>query len=166
MRALAFVREGGPNGPAFLEWEASQRYRHALGSSSPFYRGLEEGKLRANRCRECGAAWFPPARFCRTDLASADWYDLPGTGRVTSAVVVHSPPPFGGWDAPYVLAAIRLDGTEGGITHRVAGEDVPRHGAAVRARFGPPQGEAHPLLGLFFEVATGTAGGQTSEEER
>ena len=162
MRVLAVGEAGGADRTAFLEWEAWQRYRHALGSSAPFYRGLAEGKLRANRCRDCGAGWFPPARFCRADLGPADWYDLPGTGRVISAVIVHSPPPFGGWDAPYVLASIRLDGTEGGITHRIAGDEAPRYGTKVRARFGAPEGEAHPLLGLFFEVAGETA----SEEEK
>lgn len=162
MRVLSFTQDmdspPGDRAPAFLEWEASQRYRHAVGSNGPFFRGLTEGRLRASSCAECGTCWFPPSPFCRKDLRPAQWRDLPGTGRIISAAVVHSPPPFGGIQAPYVLAAIRLDGAEGGITHRVAGEEAPRHGTPVRARFGAPEGEAHPLLGLFFEVAAEAAG--------
>lgn len=172
MRVLSFTRdansppEGREDGaPAFLEWEASQRYRHALGGNGPFYRGLAEGRLRASRCRECGTSWFPPSPFCRKDLRPAEWRDLPGTGRIVSAAVVHSPPPFGGIRAPYVLAAIRLDGAEGGITHRVAGDAAPRHGAPVRARFGAPEGDAHPLLGLFFEVEEAANGPEPAEGE-
>ena len=153
MRVTGVQREVGPDGrPVFLwQVEMAQRYRHAVGSSNPFYLGLEEGVLRATRCRKCGTSWFPPRRFCDADLFETDWYDLPGTGTVTAATRVHSPPPFGGIDPPYILASIRLDGVEGGITHRVVGSETPGHGTVVSVNF-TEQSPAHPLLAFAFVV--------------
>ena len=153
MRVTGVEQSTGSGGqPVYLlDMEMSQRYRHAVGSSSPFYRGLEEGVLRATRCPECGASWFPPRRFCPTDLTETAWYDLPGTGTVTAATRVHSPPPFGGIDPPYVLASIRLDGVDGGITHRVTGSETPKKGTVVTVIF-IEEAPAHPLLAIAFSV--------------
>ncbi len=134
-----------------LHIEMTQRYRHTLGHAHPFYRGIEAGVLRATRCDACGRSWFPPRRFCDDDLEETGWYDLPGTGTVVAATRVHSPPPFGGVEVPYLLASIRLDGVDGGITHRVIGRTIPRKGTAVAARFTEDE-PAHPLLRIAFEV--------------
>ena len=139
-----------------LHIEMSQRYRHAIGYPEPFYQGVERRVLRATRCEGCGRSWFPPRRFCDTDLEETGWYDLPGTGRVLAATRVHSPPPFGGIRAPYVLASVSLDGVEGGITHRVIGDEIPRKGTAVTVTFMDEE-PAHPLLRMAFKVKEETA---------
>ena len=61
------------------------------------------------------------------------------------------PPPFGGIEAPYTLASIRLDGVNGGITHQVLGDRIPDHGERVRVRF-LEEVPAHPLLRIAFEI--------------
>ena len=152
MRVVGVERSGERCGPSstLLHIEVRHRYRHAVGFADPFYRGIEQGVLRATRCGRCGSSWFPPRRYCDRDMEETEWYDLPGTGRVVSATKVHSPPPFGGIEAPYILASVRLDGVDGGITHRVIGTDIPEKGTVVMVRFveGVP---AHPLLQLAFE---------------
>ncbi len=129
----------------------SQRYRHPVGFAEPFYRGLEQGVLRATRCSGCGESWFPPREFCDRDLEKTGWYDLPGAGTVRAATRVHVPPPFGGIEIPYILASISLDGVDGGITHRVLGDRIPLNGAPVKAVF-LDEPSTHPLLGLAFAV--------------
>lgn len=153
MRITGVDRQVGTDGmPVYiLGVEMAQRYRHAVGSSNPFYLGLEQGVLRATRCRKCGASRFPPRRFCDADLAETLWYDLPGTGTVTAATRVHSAPPFGGIEPPYVLASIRLDGVEGGITHRVLGSRTPEKGTVATVTF-IDDAAAHPLLAFAFTV--------------
>lgn len=153
MRVTGAERGTIPSGDRYslLHIEMAQRYRHAVGSAGPFYRGLENGVLRATECPECGSTWFPPRRFCDADLSETAWYDLPGTGRIVAATRVHVPPPFGGIDAPYILASIRLDGVDGGITHRVAASDMPERGTVVAVTFSDGQ-PAHPLLRIAFEV--------------
>ena len=158
MRVAGVERGVTPSGEEFslLQIEMTQRYRHAVGLADPFYRGLDEGVLRATRCSECGATWFPPRRFCDRAVCDTTWYDLPGTGTVVAATRVHVPPPFGGIEVPYILASIRLDGVDGGITHRVVGEDIPERGTVVAVTFSH-QEPAHPLLRIAFEVKEVTA---------
>ncbi len=134
-----------------LHIEMSQRYRHTVGFSETFYRGLDEGVLKATRCGGCEGSWFPPRRFCDIDLEETGWYDLPGTGTVRAATRVHVPPPFGGIEVPYILASISLDGVDGGVTHRVLGEVIPPQGTPVQAVF-MDESPAHPLLGPAFAV--------------
>jgi uncharacterized OB-fold protein len=140
---------GGGGSPVLVDIEMSQHYRHSLGRSSPFFSGLADQVLRATSCDSCQATFFPPRPYCDQDLSRTSWYDLPGSGAVVAATVVHSPPPFGGIEAPYVLASIRLDGVDGGITHRVLGDVAPAAGTVVSVRFldGAP---AHPLLRIAF----------------
>lgn len=156
MRMTGVEKAVGADGRTVYLWhmEMAQRYRHAVGSSNPFYLGLERGVLRATGCRECGASWFPPRRFCDADLTGTVWYDLPGTGTVTAATRVHIPPPFGGIDPPYILASIRLDGVAGGITHRVIGAETPEKGTMVTVTF-TDDAPAHPLLAFAFAVEGG-----------
>ena len=153
MRVVDVERSGEPRGPAttLLHIEMWQRYRHVVGYADPFYLGIEQGVLRATRCDACGRSWFPPRRYCDADLEETRWYDLPGTGRVVSATRVHTPPPFGGIEVPYILASIRLDGVDGGITHRVLGAKRPEKGTVVIVKFLEEQ-PAHPLLRLAFAV--------------
>ena len=146
-----------PEGREFtlLEIEMTQRYRHTVGFSTPFYQGIEQGVLRATRCSGCGASWFPPRRYCPDDQAETVWYDLPGTGRIVAATRVYVQPPFGGLEVPYVLASIRLDGVDGGITHRVLTDQPPESGSVVAARFEQADSDRpplHPLLRWAFEI--------------
>ena len=141
---------GEPN--TLLHIEMAQRYRHAVGYIGPFYRGIDRGVLRATRCGGCGGSWFPPRRFCDSDLEETEWYDLAGTGTVVAATRVHSPPPFGGIEAPYILASIRLDGVVGGITHRVLGSEIPEKGTEVTVTFLDEAPGMHPLLRVAFAV--------------
>lgn len=141
--------EGAEN--LLLHLEMTQRYRHPVGWAQPFYAGLLEQVLRATRCSECRSSWCPPRRFCPADLTETSWYDLPGTGTVLAATRVHTPPPFGGIEPPYILASIRLDEVDTGITHRVLGSDPPEHGTEVTATF-HNNPSAHPLLGFAFAM--------------
>ena len=141
--------DGDPS--MILDVEMSQHYHHSLGTASRFFTGLGDAALFATRCDTCDATFFPPRQYCSVDLGSTSWYELPGTGSVVAASVVHSPPPFGGIDAPYVLASIQLDGVDGGLTHRILGSTAPLSGSKVSVRFLDAP-HAHPLLGIAFET--------------
>jgi len=79
-----------------------------------FWEGCKAHELRAQRCDACGAFRWPPHGIC-PQCSSWDfhWVKIPETGKVYSYTVVHhaSAPAFAE-DVPYVVATIRIDGTD------------------------------------------------------
>ena len=65
--------------------------------------------LRITRCRDCGSAWFPARAQCSTCASRDMSEELTSTSGIAyaSSVVRIGPP---GFEAPYVLAYVDLDG--------------------------------------------------------
>ena len=81
----------------------------------PYWEACKAHELRAQRCSSCGTFRWPPRGLCPNCRSwESTWEKLPGTGIVSSYVVVHHVvvPAFAD-DAPYVLAQVTLDGTDG-----------------------------------------------------
>lgn len=73
-----------------------------------FYRGLEQGKLLAQKCSGCGALRSLPSPACGK-CGSLDWteVELSGEGEIYS-YVVHHHPPLPGFQVPHVIALVQL----------------------------------------------------------
>ena len=77
--------------------------------SRPHWDGCREGKLRVQRCADCGTFVFISQPVCtRCTGARLEWAESAGRGSLYSYTVVHRPqrPEFA---APYVVAIVRLD---------------------------------------------------------
>ena len=74
-----------------------------------FYRGLEEQKLLAQKCSNCGKLRSLPSPGCE-DCASIEWEPVPlsGEGEIYS-YVVHYHPPLPGFDGPHPMALVELN---------------------------------------------------------
>jgi uncharacterized protein len=85
--------------------------------SAPFWEACRAHELRAQRCNACGAFHWPPATVCsKCQAFDSSWELLPGTGVVSTFVVVHySAIPAFRDELPYVVADITLDGTDGRV---------------------------------------------------
>lgn len=86
--------------------------------SRPFWEGCREGRLLAQRCRQCGRWRWPPSGVCPDCYSwEADWQPLGGRGSVHTFVVAHRTfhPGFRE-DVPYVIAHVTMDGTEDRVT--------------------------------------------------
>ena len=82
--------------------------------TKPFWDACKEHELRGQRCSACGRFRWPPQGVCPSCYSwDFEWAKLPGTGVVSSYVVVHyvSVPAFAP-DVPYVIAQITIDGTD------------------------------------------------------
>jgi uncharacterized protein len=56
-----------------------------------YWRSLEEGRFRFQRCRVCANAWLPARSECpKCWSPDWDWEDADGGGRVVSWVVFHT----------------------------------------------------------------------------
>jgi uncharacterized OB-fold protein len=85
--------------------------------SAPFWEACRKHELRAQRCTGCGRFRWPPQGACPGCHAWNDeWARLPGTGVIESFVVPHYVVvrAFAA-DAPYIVAHVILDGTDGRV---------------------------------------------------
>ncbi|HEX3921858.1 MAG TPA: OB-fold domain-containing protein [Streptosporangiaceae bacterium] len=116
-------------------------YQHvASAGESAFLRGLAEGKLLAQRCPACGKVYIPPRGACPTcGVPTAEEVELPDTGVVTTFCVVNVDYPGQRVAAPYVAAAVLLDGADIPFQHLILGCDPGevRMGMRVRAFWKP-----------------------------
>ncbi|MDZ7698621.1 MAG: Zn-ribbon domain-containing OB-fold protein [Deltaproteobacteria bacterium] len=86
---------------------------------------LEQGKVMATRCKECGRVFFPPRADCYHCLSSdMQWVEVSGKGNlVTYSKLEFAPIGFGD-DLPYAIAL--LDYGDYKIFGRIA-DDVPEN---------------------------------------
>jgi uncharacterized protein len=116
-------------------------YQHSASpEESKFLRGLAEGKLLAQRCPACGKVYIPPRGACPTDgVPTVEEVALPDTGIVTTFCVVNVDYPGQRVAAPYVAAAVLLDGADIPFQHLILGcdPDEVRMGMRVKAFWKP-----------------------------
>jgi hypothetical protein len=73
-----------------------------------FWDKAKEGELWLPRCESCGEVVFYPRSFCpRCGSGDLSWFRASGRGVVESFVVNHVPAP--GYEAPYIIAFVKLD---------------------------------------------------------
>jgi uncharacterized OB-fold protein len=78
--------------------------------TQPYWDRLNEGRLRLQRCADCGKVRHYPRPVCDACWSmNADWIDATGTGTVHSWTVTHYAfhPGFKG-DLPYTLLTVDL----------------------------------------------------------
>ena len=103
-------------------------YLYSYGEISRFFKEVMENKrLLATKCPNCGKVWMPPRGYCSDCYALNEWIPLTGTGTVMSATYCffgaskqYEMPKF--FDLPYVLALIKLDGADTCMIHTVVTE--------------------------------------------
>jgi uncharacterized protein len=97
------------------------------GFTQPFWRGLNEGRLRSTRCRTCGHQSFPPRNLCRACWGTAlEWVELSATGQLYSFTRIHVAPQAFSADAPYAIGIIDLEGGPR-LMCRLIGDIRPEH---------------------------------------
>jgi len=79
--------------------------------TEPFWKGLKQNKLLAQKCQECGALQFFPQSMCSKCLSERlEWVALSGKGRVYSYTVIYRPPSdIFLADVPYTVAIVELE---------------------------------------------------------
>jgi len=133
--------EPEPEPVAMMSAPVRLHYEHtASPEESRFLRGLAEGRLLAQRCPVCGKVYIPPRGACPTDgVPTTDEVELPDHGIVTTFCVVNVDYPGQRVSAPYVAAAVLLDGADIPFQHLILGcdPDEVRMGMRVRAEWKP-----------------------------
>ena len=138
-----------------LDVQHQFQYRHSLGKVSKFFDALEEKKLLATKCESCGGVYMPARAHCPTDLNPTTWFELSGKGTLESWSLCPYPPNYATTDKPYILAYVRLEGTDSLFLHQLRFADVDslKHGMPTKTVFGD-FATKHPLELFWFELDT------------
>jgi uncharacterized OB-fold protein len=99
---------------------------------------LQQKKIYATRCSECGSTWLPPRRDCsKCGQRDLEWFEAPQEGRVHSYSILSFAAEAFWKDLPFVLAYIEFDGINTVLLTRLVGAklDEVRIGMKVRAKF-------------------------------
>jgi acetyl-CoA C-acetyltransferase len=130
-----------------FEWDAGD----AMGA---FLDGLQESRIIAAVCNNCGRTLVPPRKFCEQCFRPTDSFvDVSTTGVVETFSICHVRWDMVPLDPPEIPAVIRLDGTsQGGLLHML-GEVEPEEvtiGMAVEAVWKPPEERTGSILDIAY----------------
>jgi uncharacterized OB-fold protein len=92
-----------------------------------FINYLEQGKVMTTRCKQCGAAYFPPKMDCPSCLNSdVEWFEIADAGKLVTYTTVHYGPSGFEDEAPYTLAIADFDGVRvfGRISKDINEKDI------------------------------------------
>lgn len=120
----------------FGDMEAHYVYTSGI-AGDKFFTALKKGKFLASKCGKCGKVYVPPRMYCEDCFVElTEWVEVPNKGTVDTFTVVHVDRNENLLEKPEVWAFIRIDGTDGGVVHRV---NVPAEsveiGMSVKAVF-------------------------------
>jgi uncharacterized OB-fold protein len=117
----------------------------ANADSRPYWDAAAKGRLTFKKCLSCGHVQFPPRHLCPVCWSDRlEWIEHPGRGRIHSFTIVHRAP-APGFDVPYVLAVIDLDGGPRMMSNIVGPDAVKAAiGDAVEVTFERRGGAALP----------------------
>ncbi len=143
-----------------IEGKMALPYQYFAGATgSRFLVALRDAKkILGVRCEACDKTFVPPRQTCERCFAvlTDNWVELEPTGAVTGFTVIRYAEPYQPKAPPYVLAMIKLDGSDTPIVHVLECGEVAnaKIGLAVRAVFA--DGAANSILQIdhFEPVAS------------
>jgi len=118
-------------------------YAYTLGiAGERFFQALKEGRIMGTRCPRCNVIYVPPSIYCPDCFEElTEWVEVPDEGFVYTLTVAHVGPDGKPLDEPEIYALVVLDGTNGGLLHKL-GEIKPEEayiGMRVKAVWAPPE---------------------------
>ena len=101
----------------------------SISKVNDFISYLEDGKVMASKCKDCGTIFFPPRADCYKCLDSnMEWIEVTGTGKLISYSKLEYGPVGFGDDLPYSIAL--LDFGDYKVFGRLA-DDLPEEDIEV-----------------------------------
>ncbi len=137
-------------------------YELAVGPTwSYFYDCLKEEKIMGKKCKLCARVFVPPRTFCpRCFEDMEEWIEVSQEGVIETWVLVNMPFFAQELKIPFISAQIRLDGSDTGFIHQIAGFDMSdfdkvqqlvKLGGRVRAVWSKEK-RGHVLDIAYFEL--------------
>lgn len=136
---------------------------HTYGLLTPYFRGLQKGKLMATRCRneQCpisrgnGELWLPPRADCPDCHQPMAWQEIPNPrGYIYTYTLVERGGTGLELPTPYYQIDVKIEGVCTIVKSYLAGgtRKKIKIGDRVRARFRSGGEATHTALDLYFEL--------------
>ncbi len=99
----------------------------------------DDKKIKGLKCNTCDKIFVPPRSTCEVcfEDISENWVELKNSGTVTGFTIIRYEEPYQPVKPPYILAQIKLDGSDTPITHIIKGVPLSKMeiGLKVKAVF-------------------------------
>ncbi len=124
-------------------------YEYTAGvAGERFLRGLQQGKILAARCKECGKMYVPPKAYCVDCYVAINEYREVGPrGRIGGVTTSHEDFQGRKTTTSRTFAFVTFKGVTGGLIHYAGGEGL-KVGSEVTARFRPAGERKGTLLDI------------------
>lgn len=135
--------------PGLIKYKPAAKYLFSAGQAqSRFLQGLKQGKILGVFCPSCGRVYVPPRAYCEyCHKPTSGWIELPGTGRIHTAVISYIATDRSPLEEPEIVGVIRLDAPGysddqyefAGLFHKICGvsPEQVKNGAAIGLRVKP-----------------------------
>jgi len=110
--------------PKKWEGEIPVHYLYTFGlAGEKFFREIKDhGTFVGTHCDKCDVTYVPPRIYCERCFAELQNYKDVGTkGTVETYTVCHESLEGKRLSKPEIIACVRIDGTGGGLVHRLSG---------------------------------------------
>ena len=137
----------------------TSRYTAGIAGERFFREIKDHARFLGTRCEACGLTYLPPTMFCERCFAQLDdWVEVSRVGTVFTYTVLHLDLDEKPLAEPDILAYVKLDGSDGGLIHRL-GEVSPDQveiGMRVEAVFKPEDEREGSILDIEYFRAVGS----------
>jgi uncharacterized OB-fold protein len=137
----------------------TSRYTAGIAGERFFREIKDHGRLLGTRCEACGLTYVPPTMFCERCFAQLDdWVQVASTGTVFTYTVLYADLDGKPLAEPDILAYVKLDGSDGGLIHRLGevGPDEVEIGMRVEAVFKAEGEREGSILDIRYFRAVGS----------
>jgi len=119
-------------------------YIYTLGiAGERFFNEIKKnGRIMGAKCRKCGIVYVPPRMYCERCFEKLEqWFDAGKRGTVHTYTVAHIDIDGSKLKEPTIYAVIKIDGTDGGLVHKLGDIDPEKIkiGMRVEAVFKPKE---------------------------
>jgi len=152
---MSLERMRNPRKPKHVYGTMEADYLYTLGvAGERFFKAIKDNSvIMGAKCDKCGVVYLPPRLYCEVCFSELkEWVDVGKRGYVytyTIAYVDHDGKPL---DKPIIYALIRINGTVGGILHKLGEVDPEKVyiGMEVEAVLKPPEQRTGSINDILY----------------
>ena len=113
----------------------TSRYTAGIAGERFFREFKDHAQVLGTRCSACSLTYVPPVLFCERCFSQLDdWLQVSSTGTVFTYTVLHRDLDDKKLQEPDILAYVKLDGSDGGLVHRLRGVEPNQVSVGMRVK--------------------------------